>query len=69
MELLRIVVPIILLGIVASLGSALFYLVRDDQDSKRTVRALTVRVALSVSLFALLLIAHYLGLIQPRSVG
>jgi len=69
MELLRIVVPIILLGIVASLGSALFYLVRDDQDSKRTVRALTVRVGLSVSLFVLLLIAHYLGLIQPRSVG
>jgi len=69
MELLQIVVPIILLGIVGSLASALFYLVRDNQDSKRTVRALTVRVGLSVSLFALLLIAHYMGLIQPRPIG
>jgi len=69
MELLRIVVPIILLGIVGSLASALFYLVRDNQDSKRTVRALTVRVGLSVFLFVLLLIAHYAGLIQPRPVG
>jgi hypothetical protein len=69
MELLQIAVPLILLGIVGSLASALFFLVRDKQDSKRTVRALTVRVGLSVSLFVLLLVAYSMGLVQPRPLG
>ena len=69
MELLQIAVPLILLGIVGSLASALFFLVRDKQDSKRTVRALTVRVGLSVSLFVLLLAAYSMGLVQPRPLG
>lgn len=69
MELLQLAVPLILLGIVGSLASALFFLVRDKQDSRRTVRALTVRVSLSVALFLLLLVAYYTGLIQPRPIG
>ncbi len=69
MDLLQLAVPLILLGIVGSLASALFFLVKDKHDSKRTVRALTVRVGLSVSLFVLLLAAYYLGLIQPRTLG
>ncbi|MGD8976518.1 MAG: twin transmembrane helix small protein [Gammaproteobacteria bacterium] len=66
---MQIAVPLILLGIVGSLASALFFLVRDKQDSKRTVRALTVRVGLSVSLFVLLLVAYSMGLVQPRPLG
>lgn len=69
MDLLQLAVPLILLGIVGSLASALFFLVKDKHDSKRTVRALTVRVGLSVSLFVLLLAAYYMGLIQPRTLG
>lgn len=69
MELLQIAVPLILLGIVGSLASALFFLVRDKQDSRRTVRALTVRVSLSVALFILLLAAYSMGLVQPRPIG
>ena len=69
MKLLQFAVPLILLGIVGSLASALFFLARDKQDSKRTVRALTLRVGLSVSLFVLLLVAYYMGLIQPRTLG
>jgi len=69
MDLLQLAVPLILLGIVGSLASALFFLVKDKQDSKRTVRALTLRVGLSVSLFVLLLAAYYMGLIQPRTLG
>jgi len=69
MELMRIVVIVLLLAIVGSLASALFYLFKDDPDSRRTVRALTVRISLSVSLFILLLIAYALGLIQPGGLG
>jgi hypothetical protein len=69
MELMRILVIVLLLAIVGSLASALVYLFKDDPDSRRTVRALTVRISLSVSLFILLLIAHALGLIQPGGLG
>jgi hypothetical protein len=63
---MKLVVILILLGILGSLGSALVYLFKDTGDSKRTVRALTWRVGLSVALFLFLLIGYWLGLIQPR---
>jgi hypothetical protein len=65
---MKLVVILILLGILGSLGSALVYLFRDSNDSRRTVRALTWRISLSVGLFLLLLIGYWLGLIQPRVV-
>ena len=61
---MRIFVVIIFLLIVASLGSALFYLMRDKGSSNRTVNALTVRIGLSVALFLLLLFANWMGWIQ-----
>jgi apolipoprotein N-acyltransferase len=55
-----------LIAIVVSLGSGLFHLVNDKGESKRMVRALTVRIALSVALFILLFIAWSQGMIQPH---
>ncbi|UCC15543.1 MAG: twin transmembrane helix small protein [Gammaproteobacteria bacterium] len=69
MDLFRIVVVVLLLAIVGSLASGLVYLFRDNNDSRRTVRALTVRISLSVSLFILLLVAHAMGLLQPGDLG
>jgi hypothetical protein len=69
MELIRIAVIVLLLAIVGSLASALVYLFRDDNDSRRTVRALTVRIGLSVSLFILLLVAYAMGFIEPGGLG
>jgi hypothetical protein len=63
---MRIVVIVFLVIILLSLGSALFYLVRDKGKSDRTVKALTVRVALSITLFLLLMLGHYFGII-PKS--
>ncbi len=54
------------LAIVLSLGSALFHLTRGKGDSKKVARALTIRVALSILLFVLLLVAWQLGWIQPH---
>jgi len=59
-----IFVAIIFVGILASLGSALFYLMRDKGGSDKTVNALTVRIGLSVALFLLLLFAHWMGLVR-----
>ena len=63
---MKIIVILFLAFIVASLGSALYYLVRDRGQSDRVVKALTVRVALSVALFVLLMLGFYLGLITGR---
>ena len=52
--------------IAASLLSAGWYLVRDRSGSDRTVRALTIRIILSVCVFGLLMLGHYFGLIKDR---
>jgi hypothetical protein len=55
--------------IVASLGSGLFHLSRGGAgDSERLARALTVRIAVSLALFGLLMLAWYFGLISPHSL-
>jgi hypothetical protein len=52
-----------LLAIVASLFSGLFFLYKDRGAGERTVRALTLRIGLSVALFAMLLIGFRTGVI------
>ena len=63
---MKIVVIIFVLLILASLGSALFFLITDHGRSKRTVKALALRVGLSVTLFLLLMAGYYFGLIPGR---
>jgi hypothetical protein len=60
---MKIVVVLLLIGIVGSLASAMVYLVRDRGSSTRTVKALTIRVGLSVFLFLLLMAGYYFGFI------
>ena len=45
------------------------YLVREPHGSKKTVRALTWRIGLSVGLFVLLLLAFATGLIEPHGIA
>lgn len=52
--------------IVASLGSAAVFMIRDRGDSKRMVKALALRVGLSLGLFLLLMAAYYFGFITER---
>jgi len=56
-----------LLVIIASLGSGLFYLMKDRSTSRRTLNALTLRIALSVVLFLLILLGLATGVITPNS--
>ena len=65
MPIIKIFVLACLIGIVVSLGSGMYHLMNDKGDSKKMVRALTVRVGLSVGLFILLLIAWSQGMIEP----
>ena len=65
---MKFVIILFLLVIVGSLGSALFYLVRDKGSSTRTVKALTIRIGLSVTLFVLLMLGYYFGLIPKQGL-
>jgi len=56
----------VLILIVLSLGSALFFVFQDRSDSNRALKALALRVGLSVGLFLFLMIAYYFGLIPGR---
>ena len=69
MDAIKILVIITLFAIIASLGSALFHLSRGKGDPQKMVRALTVRIGLSVALFILLMLAWYNGLITPHGLG
>ena len=65
---MKILVAIAFLLIIGSLGSALFFLMRDKGKSNRTVHALAMRGGLSVTLFLLLLGAYTMGWIQPTGL-
>jgi len=69
MDAIKILVIIALGGIVFSLGSALFHLSRGKGDPQKMVRALTIRVGLSVALFILLMAAWYFGYITPHGLA
>jgi hypothetical protein len=63
---MRFVVLTFVAFILVSLFSALYFLVKDKGQSTRTVKALTIRVVLSIALFALLLLGFKLGLIPDK---
>lgn len=66
---MKILVGIAFILIIGSLGSALVFLMRDKGRSNRTVYALAFRVGFSILLFALILVAHKLGWIQPTGIS
>ncbi len=68
---INIVAVIFFIAIVASLGSALFHLVKrgSEEQSLKTAQALTYRIGLSLVLFILLFIAFAAGIFQPRGIG
>lgn len=63
---MKIIVLIFIVFILGSLFSALYFLIKDKGQSERTVKALTVRVALSITLFALLMLGFHFGIINTR---
>ena len=63
---MRFVVLAFIAFILFSLFSALYFMLKDKGRSTRTVKALTIRVPLSMVLFLLLLAGFKLGFITQR---
>lgn len=65
---MKILVAVAFILILASLGSALVFLMKDKGKSNRTVTALALRVGFSIALFVLILVAYNQGWIQPTGI-
>ena len=61
--MLKVAVVLLLLAIVGSLFSGLFFLYRDRASGERMVKALTWRIGLSIALFLMLLAGFRFGFI------
>ena len=67
---MKTLVIVAFLGLILyNLGAGLWYMLVDDSTSKRTVNALTKRIALSIGLIVLIMIGMYSGVIEPHGVG
>lgn len=66
---MRLLIVLAFAAIIVSMIVALNFMSRRGAGSSRTVNALTVRIALSVALFILLLVAWAAGWIQPHGLA
>lgn len=64
----KVIIIVVMLIILLALGSSLFFLVRDEGKTTRTVKALTWRIALSLILFLFLFLAFSMGWIKPHAI-
>ena len=69
MDPTKIVVVVMLLAVVTALFSGMFFMLKDGSDKRRTVRALSWRVGLQAALIGFLVLAYFMGWIEPHSVG
>ena len=73
----KLLVGLAFVGIIGSLASALFFMMKhgrpgepdDPARARRMVRALAVRVGLSVLLFICVLLAWKLGYLRPTGIA
>jgi len=63
-----LLIGFLFLGIIASLATALYHLGHDKSGGKGTMRALTLRIGLSVTLFLVLMLLIALDVIQPHGL-
>lgn len=66
MTWIKIGIVAAMIAILFSLGSGLFYLMADKGQSRRTVKALTWRISLSIILFLLVVLGLVTGVISPN---
>jgi uncharacterized protein HemY len=65
---MRILVLFLVFLMLAALFSGLFFLYKDKSGSDRMVKALTVRIAIAITIFLILMGSYYFGLISPQGL-
>ena len=67
--MIKTLIVINFLLILLSLASGMFFLAKDDGKTNRVVTSLTVRIVLSITLFCLLFVGYYLGVLKPHGIN
>lgn len=65
----KIALVVVLLVVIFSLGQALYFMMTDKDDDKRTVWALTRRIGLSLVLIAMVALGIWMGWLHPHGVS
>ncbi len=66
--MIKTIILLLLVLIIISLAAGMFTLIKDRNKTDRTVKFLTFRIVLSVSLFVLLAVSFFMGWIQPHGL-
>ncbi|MEM6513543.1 MAG: twin transmembrane helix small protein [Pseudomonadota bacterium] len=62
---MKLIIIGLLLAILASLASGLFFLTTEKDDPSKLLRSLQIRIALSITLVVVLVVAWFSGVITP----
>ncbi|GAA0890211.1 twin transmembrane helix small protein [Rhodanobacter soli] len=65
----KIALVVVLLVVIFSLGQALYFMMTDKDNDKRTVWALTRRIGLSLLFIAMVAFGIWMGWLHPHDVG
>ena len=65
---MKIVILVLLFAVVVSLFSGLYFVYKDKGNTNRAVISLTIRIVLSLIVFALLIGSYYFGWIGERGL-
>ncbi len=65
---MRILILILLLAVLASLFSGLYFVYKDKGTTNRAVISLTIRIVLSLLVFGILMVSYYFGWISDRGL-
>ena len=66
---MKLIIIGLLLAILASLASGLFFLTKEKDDPTKLLRSLQIRIALSITLVVVLVVAWFSGAITPPPAG
>ncbi|MES0874886.1 DUF2909 domain-containing protein [Sinimarinibacterium thermocellulolyticum] len=66
--IVKLIIIGLLLAILASLFTSMSFLLRDESRRRRTLTALKIRVALSITLVLFVLLSWYMGWIEPHAL-
>jgi multisubunit Na+/H+ antiporter MnhF subunit len=69
MLLIKLIIVILLIFIVISLFTALYYLIKSPDSSASVVKSLSIRIGLSLFLIVLIFVGSKFGFIQPHGFG
>ncbi|MEM7563035.1 MAG: twin transmembrane helix small protein [Pseudomonadota bacterium] len=66
--MVKIIIVVLLGLIVLSLAASMFSMVKDRENTNRTVTLLSFRIALSIAVFIFIGVSFYMGWIQPHGI-